>query len=155
MTRWIGLVSCHLGSPRGAIELTVLCAFVCKVGYFDAQIKKILLYICSILWAIVISYLQGIISQNNSHSSSFHPLHLWKTLHQLQAIHFGFINLFSPFSIFYLKMIPISILLIKKGPFEGREKEYKPLDMKTAEQTWMFIIHCVRVDAKWSLDVKR
>jgi hypothetical protein len=28
----------------GAIELTVLCAFVCKVGYFDAQIRETLLY---------------------------------------------------------------------------------------------------------------
>ena len=26
-----------------AIELTVLCAFVCKVGYFDAQNKETLL----------------------------------------------------------------------------------------------------------------
>ena len=34
---WIGVVSHHLGSLLGAIELTFLCAFVCKVGYFDAS----------------------------------------------------------------------------------------------------------------------
>ena len=28
----------------GAIELTILCVFVCKVGCFDAQIKETLLY---------------------------------------------------------------------------------------------------------------
>ena len=37
-------VSHHLGSLLGAIELTVLCAIVCKVGYFDAQIRETLLY---------------------------------------------------------------------------------------------------------------
>ena len=35
---WIGVVSHHLQSPLGAIELTVLCAFVCNVGYLIAQI---------------------------------------------------------------------------------------------------------------------
>jgi len=29
----------------GAIELTVLCAFVCKVGYFDAQIRETLIQV--------------------------------------------------------------------------------------------------------------
>lgn len=33
---WIGHVSYHLGSLVSIIELTVLCALVCKVGYFDA-----------------------------------------------------------------------------------------------------------------------
>jgi hypothetical protein len=33
----IGPVSHHLGSLLGAIELTVSCAFVCRVGYLDAQ----------------------------------------------------------------------------------------------------------------------
>jgi len=28
----------------GAIELIILCAFVYKVGYFDAQIRETLLY---------------------------------------------------------------------------------------------------------------
>jgi hypothetical protein len=37
---WIGLVSHRLGSVLGAIELPVLCAFVCIVGYFDAQIRR-------------------------------------------------------------------------------------------------------------------
>ena len=40
----IGHVSHHLGSILGAIELTVLCAFICTVGYFDAQIRETLLY---------------------------------------------------------------------------------------------------------------
>ena len=40
----IGLVSRHLGSLLGAIGLTVLCAFVCKVGHFDAQIRETFLY---------------------------------------------------------------------------------------------------------------
>ena len=34
---WKGVVSHHLQSLLGGIELTVLCAFICKVGYFDAQ----------------------------------------------------------------------------------------------------------------------
>jgi hypothetical protein len=40
----IGLVSRHLGSLLGVIRLTILCAFVRKVGHFDAQIKETLLY---------------------------------------------------------------------------------------------------------------
>jgi hypothetical protein len=40
----IGVVSHHLRSLLGAIELTVLCAFVCIVGYFDAQSSETLLY---------------------------------------------------------------------------------------------------------------
>ena len=34
-TTWITL---------GAVELAVLYAFVCQVGYFDAEIRKTLLY---------------------------------------------------------------------------------------------------------------
>ena len=41
---WIGPLSHHLGSLLGDIELNVLCAFVCRVGYFDTQIKETLLY---------------------------------------------------------------------------------------------------------------
>jgi hypothetical protein len=37
-------VSRGLGSLLGAIELIVLCASVCTVGYFDAQIRKALIY---------------------------------------------------------------------------------------------------------------
>ena len=33
MVGWIGLVSHHLGPLLGALELTILCAFVRKVGY--------------------------------------------------------------------------------------------------------------------------
>ena len=40
----ITLVSHHLGLLLGVIKLTILCAFVCKVGYFDAQIRETLLY---------------------------------------------------------------------------------------------------------------
>ena len=41
---WIGDVSYHLQSLLSAIVLTVSCAFVCIVGYFDAQIREPLLY---------------------------------------------------------------------------------------------------------------
>ena len=40
----LGVLSHHLQSLLGAIELIILCAFVCRVGYFDAQIKETLLY---------------------------------------------------------------------------------------------------------------
>ena len=40
----IGHVSHHLGSLLDTIELTVLCAFLCKVRYFDAQIRETLMY---------------------------------------------------------------------------------------------------------------
>ena len=40
----IGLVSQHLQSLLSVIELPILCAFICNVGYFDAQIKEILVY---------------------------------------------------------------------------------------------------------------
>jgi hypothetical protein len=40
----IGVVSHHLQSLLGAIELTTLCAFIYRVGYFDAQIRETLLY---------------------------------------------------------------------------------------------------------------
>ena len=39
----IDLISHHLGSILGAIKLILLCAFVCIVGYFDAQIRETLL----------------------------------------------------------------------------------------------------------------
>ena len=40
----IGIASHDLRSLLDAIELIVLCAFVCKVGYYDAQIRETLLY---------------------------------------------------------------------------------------------------------------
>ena len=40
----IGHVSDHLGAFLSAIELIVLCSFVRKVRYFDAQIRETLLY---------------------------------------------------------------------------------------------------------------
>ena len=40
----IGDVLHHLRSLLGAIELYVLYAFVCRVGYFDSQIRETLLY---------------------------------------------------------------------------------------------------------------
>jgi hypothetical protein len=36
----IHVVSHHLRSLLGAIELIVSFAFLCRVGYFDAQIKE-------------------------------------------------------------------------------------------------------------------
>ena len=44
MIGWTCVASRHLRSLLGAIELIVFCAFVCRVGYFDAQIRKTLLY---------------------------------------------------------------------------------------------------------------
>ena len=38
---WIGHVSHHLRMLFNAIELVVLHAFTCKVGYFDAQIVRL------------------------------------------------------------------------------------------------------------------
>ena len=40
----IGVVSHHLRSLLGAIGLIVLCAFVCRVEYFDARIRESILY---------------------------------------------------------------------------------------------------------------
>ena len=40
----IDVVSHHLQSLLGAIELTVLCVFACRVEYFDAQIRKCSMY---------------------------------------------------------------------------------------------------------------
>ena len=36
----IGTVSHHLRSLLGTIELTILCAFIRKVGYFDGHIRE-------------------------------------------------------------------------------------------------------------------
>ena len=44
MIGWIAAVSHHLWSLLGAIELTILCAFVYKAWYFDAQIRETLQY---------------------------------------------------------------------------------------------------------------
>ena len=41
---WTGDVSHHLPSLLGAIELIALNAFVCTIGYFDAQTRETLLY---------------------------------------------------------------------------------------------------------------
>jgi hypothetical protein len=39
-----GVVAYHLQSLLGAIELIILYAFICIVGYFDAQIRETPLY---------------------------------------------------------------------------------------------------------------
>ena len=36
----ICVVSYYLQSLLSAFELTILCAHICRVGYFDAQIKE-------------------------------------------------------------------------------------------------------------------
>ena len=41
---WLGHLLHHLRSLLGAIEVTVLCAFVCRVRCYDAQIRETLLY---------------------------------------------------------------------------------------------------------------
>ena len=38
----IGVVAHCLQSLLGAIEVIILCTFVCKVGYFDTYIKETL-----------------------------------------------------------------------------------------------------------------
>jgi hypothetical protein len=85
VTGHIGHVSCHLGSLLSAIELIVLCVFVCKVGFFDAQIKghsivqvRDLTYLS--IWGDIPNSLHG-----NLHSSSFPLFHLLKILHKFQA----------------------------------------------------------------------
>ena len=40
----IGVVSHHLRSLLGAIELTILCVVVCREGYSDHQIRETLVY---------------------------------------------------------------------------------------------------------------
>jgi hypothetical protein len=44
MIGWIGVVLHHLQSLLSVVEQTILCAFVCKVGHFDAQIRERILY---------------------------------------------------------------------------------------------------------------
>ena len=39
-----GPVSHHLESVLDVVKLVVLCAFICTVGYSDAQIRKTLFY---------------------------------------------------------------------------------------------------------------
>ena len=41
---WRGHVLYYLRSFLGVMELIVLCAFVCKVGYFDAHTRETILY---------------------------------------------------------------------------------------------------------------
>jgi hypothetical protein len=40
----ISYVSHHSESILGVIELFVLCAFICRVGYFDTPSREIILY---------------------------------------------------------------------------------------------------------------
>ena len=40
----IGVVSHHLRSLLGVNKSIILCAFICRVGYFDAQVRDALLY---------------------------------------------------------------------------------------------------------------
>ena len=41
MIGWISVVSHHLRLLLGAVELIVLCAFVCNVEYFDAHMREV------------------------------------------------------------------------------------------------------------------
>ena len=64
MFGWIGVVSHHLRSLLDVIALTVLCAFIFKVGYFDAKIREIFVQLRSLtylhVWGNVTKYLHGI-----------------------------------------------------------------------------------------------
>ena len=40
----IGVISHHLESLLSATELSILCPFICRVGYVDAQIRETLLH---------------------------------------------------------------------------------------------------------------
>lgn len=87
---WIGFGSHQLGSLLGAIELTVLCAILCRVGYFNAQIMGVLLYkqggLTNLpLWENVTSYLHGIKLRNILQSLSFPVLHLWEFIAQISS----------------------------------------------------------------------
>jgi hypothetical protein len=76
----IGFVSHHLGSCLGAIELIVLCPLMCRVGYFDADIREVyyrnrgLTYLP--FWMNLINYVHGRNLQNNLQSPSFPLLRL-------------------------------------------------------------------------------
>ena len=80
MIEWISHVSHHLGSLLSDIELIILCAFVCKVGYFDAQIRETIIQVGVLTYLPfskkVTKYLERIKVRNNLHSSSFPLLHL-------------------------------------------------------------------------------
>jgi hypothetical protein len=103
----VGYVGCNDWPDRclNAIELTVLCAFVCRLGYFDPQMGEFLLYKIEgltylSLWKNVTNYIHEKKSCDNLHSSIFPLLHLWILLHKLQTTLFDWINLFSSFSIY-------------------------------------------------------
>ena len=44
MIGWIGVISYHMQLILSVMELTILCAFICKIRYFDAQVRETLLY---------------------------------------------------------------------------------------------------------------
>ena len=87
-------ISHYLGSLLGAIEVTTLWAFLCRVGYFDAQKHEASVIQLRAhagrgegstylhLWKNVTNSLHGIKSQTNLHSSRFPLFHLWKILHK-------------------------------------------------------------------------
>ena len=62
---WIGAISHQVWSLLGVVELTILCAFVSKVGYFDAQSRQVQLTCLS--KNNVTNYLQGVKLWNNLH----------------------------------------------------------------------------------------
>ena len=103
----IGHVSSHYWLLLSVTKLFVLCAFVCKVGYFDAWIRETIVPLGDFtylpLWEQVTNYLYGTKVRNNLHFSSSPPLHLRIIMHKFQATILGHIHLFSPFQRFYLK----------------------------------------------------
>ena len=88
----------------GAFELIVLCAYWCKVRYFDTQIRVILWYKKRNLafWETITTYSHGIKLQNNLHSSSF-PLtpSLKKYCTNLKPLFLAFSDHFYCFRFFY------------------------------------------------------
>ena len=98
----ISHVSHHLGSLLGAMELHVLYAFVCKVGYFMYKLGR--LYRTGRGFDLFTSlgkcnhmFLENKIMKELT-SGTIPLLYLWEILHKFQATLFGRISLFSLFS---------------------------------------------------------
>jgi hypothetical protein len=100
----IGVVSHHLRSLVDAIELNVLCAFVCVVECFDAHIIDIMVY--NRRFDLLASLTKcNQLFKGNQITNEFAFIIIssapsLKNVAQIKAIVFGQINLFSSFFIF-------------------------------------------------------
>jgi hypothetical protein len=97
MSGRIGVVSHHLQSLLGVIKLIFLCAIVCKIGYFDAQLGILYLLLkknvtCFFIWNEIVKQLVFLVISSTPSQEKFEK--------EFQATHYGRINLFSPFSVY-------------------------------------------------------